>query len=66
MEIAEMRDLAAELNSVSRNLNLLACVVAEGINGDRLSPQGIENGIFAACKHIDRIAADIDACNSTK
>ena len=62
MEIAEIRDLAEELKSVSNNLNLLACVVAEGINGDRLSAQGIEDGIFVACKHIDRIAADIDAC----
>ena len=62
MEIAEIRDLATELKSVSSNLNLLACVVAEGINGDTLSPQGIEDNIFNACKHIDRIADDLDAC----
>lgn len=61
MEIAEIRDLAEELKSVSNNLNLLACVVAEGINGGPISAQGIEDGIFVACKHIDRIAADIDA-----
>lgn len=64
MERGEIRDLAEELKCVSRNLNLLACVVTEGIGGggDTLSPQGIEDSIYTACKHLDRIADDLDAC----
>lgn len=59
MEIAELKDLATELKSVSNNLNLLACVVAEGVGSDHLTPQCIEDNIFNACKHIDRIVDEM-------
>ena len=62
METAEIKNLAEELKSVSRSLNLLACVVAEGINGDQLTAEGIEDSILVSCKHIDRIADDLNAC----
>ena len=61
MEKAEIRYLATELKSVSNNLSLLACVVAEGIGADtHITPQCIEDNIFNACKHIDRIADELD------
>ena len=58
-EKTSLVDLSEELKSVSNNLNLLACVVEEGINGDRLTPQGIGDSIFNACNHIDRIVVDM-------
>ena len=61
MEKAEIRDLATELKSVSNNLSLLACVVSEGFGGgEHITPQCIEDNIFGACKHLDRIADELD------
>lgn len=61
MEKKSLIDLAEELKSVSNNLNLLACVVTEGIgaNGDQLSQKGIADSISVACNHIDRIADEM-------
>ena len=59
MNIAEMKDLAEELRSVSNSLSLLTCVIMEGIGDSHITPKCIGDNIFVACKHIERIADEM-------
>ena len=59
-EKAGMQDLATELKCISGNLRALACIVMDGANGgDQITPQGIEDWLYCAYTHLDRIADDM-------
>ena len=60
MKIAEVKDLVEEMKGVSSSLNMLACVIAEGIGtGDRPSEKWTNEIILNATSHLDRIADEM-------